>query len=566
MIEGAPRHLLADFRRFAGRRLLLLSLLMLGGALAEGLGIAILVPLLALAGGAELPPLFSTLLGMARSLGPAGRFGAALTAFLVLMLLRSLLLYSRDLTMARLEADYTADLRLRAAGSLAQGGWTRASRVGLAGMQSLLLTEIPRCIFAVHEMQMAVVTTVLLLVQFGLAILLSPTLAAIAFLVIMLGLAASWGLLKSGRRRGVAISAHGEQSSSAGFRLHSGLKAALAQGTAAQFLRDYGRSLASLSREIVGYAGDLARTRAIASMGAAVAAVVLMLVGHQWLQLPFALLATSLILFARMSGPAQSLQRSIHGFTAFAPAFESVERIVGPLRSAPLEQESAADPLEWRELRLEQASYVHQDSGFRLDGADLTIRAGEWVGLCGPSGGGKTTLADLAVALLHPQQGELKLDGRPLDESVLPRWRQGLAYIAQNEMTFDASVRQNLLAGATRQHDDQSLWTALALVGLDSRIREFEQGLDTELGDRGSALSGGERQRLAVARALLRRPTLIVLDEATNALDQESETMLLGRLRALEPRPAVLLIAHRPGPLELCDRTIRVDSGKVHES
>jgi len=565
MTDNAARRLLADFRQFAGRRFLSLSLLMVGGALAEGLGIAMLAPLLALAGGSGLPQL-SAMLGTIPGWSPATGFVLALGLFLSLMLVRALLLYRRDVAMARLEAEYTADMRLRAAASLARGGWGEASRVGLAGMQSLLLTEIPRCIYAAHEVQMAAVSAVLLIVQFGVAALLSPSLAAVAFLIILLGLAASWRLIKRSHRRGVAISAHGEQSSSAGFRLHAGLKAALAQGTTAEFLQEYGRDLASLSGEMLGFSRDRARTRALASVAAAAAAVVLMLIGHQWLHLPFALLATSLVLFARMSGPAQSLQQSIHGFSAHAPALDAIERTVGRLRREEWRTEREAEPAEWCELKLCRLSYGHPHGDFRLSTGELSIRSGEWVGLSGPSGGGKTTMVDLAVGLLAPSEGVIELDGRPLDQASLPGWRRGVAYVGQNEMLFDASVRRNLLAGSSQRHEDEALWEVIQIVGLRDRILQMDSEMDSELGDRGSSLSGGERQRLMLARALLRRPRLLVLDEATNALDQESEMALLRRLRAMEPRPALFLVAHRAAPLELCDRVIRVDAGQLHES
>jgi ATP-binding cassette subfamily C protein len=130
-------------------------------------------------------------------------------------------------------------------------------------------------------------------------------------------------------------------------------------------------------------------------------------------------------------------------------------------------------------------------------------------------------------------------------------------------MTFDDSIRQNLLAGSDAAHSDLELWGGLDLVGLADRVRVLPEGLDAQVGDRGSSLSGGERQRLAIARALLRTPSLLILDEATNALDPDSEEQVIRRLRAIEPRPAALVIAHRQRPLDLCDRVVRMDDGRL---
>jgi len=148
---------------------------------------------------------------------------------------------------------------------------------------------------------------------------------------------------------------------------------------------------------------------------------------------------------------------------------------------------------------------------------------------------------------------------------VLERWRAGLAYVGQEGSVFNDSVRGNLLAeGAVA--DDEALWDALGLVGLADRIRAFPAGLDESVGDRGSQLSGGERQRLVIARALLRKPSLLILDEATAALDAASEGALLERLRSIEPRPAALVVAHRDSTLAYCDSTLHIRHGALEKS
>ena len=130
---------------------------------------------------------------------------------------------------------------------------------------------------------------------------------------------------------------------------------------------------------------------------------------------------------------------------------------------------------------------------------------------------------------------------------------------------FDDSIRGNLLAESASA-DEPALWAALELAGLAKRVRAFPGGLDERVGDRGSQLSGGERQRLAIARAMLRSPSLLILDEATAALDATSEAELIDRLRALDPRPAALVVAHRATTLAHCDRIVAIRDGKVEES
>ena len=553
--------LLRDYRRFAGRRFALAVALMLGGAVAEGLGILALIPLLALAAGsAELPQALRGLAG-AGTLSPDQRFVAALGLFLGAMALRSWILYRRDRLLSRLRAGYEASLKLRAAESLAARGWAAAAEVGQAGMQSLLLTDIPRTAVAVHFYQAALVSAVMLGVQFALAAALSWQLSLAGLVMIALGMGLSWLWIGRGQRSGIAISEVSGRSSAAAFRLHSGLKAALAQGTVPAFLREYRSSLTDLTGESVRFDRDRALASALASAGAALSAAILLVIGDRILELPIAVLLTVLVLFARMSGPAQLLQQSLQGFAAHVPSFLAVDRHIRAARSALPEPPAAAEPLDWHRLVLDNVGYRHRAGSGGVEGVRIEIGAGEWIGLAGPSGAGKTTLADLVAGLLPPAEGTIAVDGQALDGATLEHWRRGLAYVGQADTVFHDSVRGNLLADGSSA-DEAAIWAALDAVGLGERVRAFPAGLDGHVGDRGSSLSGGERQRLTIARALLRRPRLIILDEATNALDAESEAEVLGRLRALDPRPAAVLIAHRPAPLELCDRLVRIDGGR----
>ena len=178
------------------------------------------------------------------------------------------------------------------------------------------------------------------------------------------------------------------------------------------------------------------------------------------------------------------------------------------------------------------------------------------------NGAGKTTLVDLVAGLLAPETGLIEIDGKPLVGQVRERWRAAIAYVGQEGSVFSDSVRGNLLAEGARA-DDVDLWQVLETVGLGPRVRAFAAGLNESVGDRGSQLSGGERQRLALARALLRRPSLLILDEATAALDPESEALLIERLKAIEPRPAALIVAHRESTLSHCDSVVVIQHGVV---
>jgi ATP-binding cassette subfamily C protein len=558
--RSAIRALLDDYRKFAGPRLWLAVALMFGGALAEGFGLLMIVPLAGIAIGERTHGRFA---GFAPGLSADQRFLLALALFIAAMAARSALIYARDVELGRLQTGYEASLRLRSAATLARRGWTFAGRIGQAGMQSLLLTDIPRAGQAVAHVQLFAVAGMMLLVQFALAALLSPTLALLALSILALGSWLSVRWVRRGARSGVALVERSEESAGSGFRLHAGLKSALAQDTVPSFLAEYRSSLDRATTELTRFLRDLSAARSFAFVAGAVTAAMLLFVGYRWLALPFPVLITALVLFARMSAPAQQLQQSVQSAAALAPSFAAIERRLDGLEDARAET-APAGALEWSELRADAVAFEHRE-GLGLSEVSLVLRRGEWLGIGGPSGVGKTTLVDLIAGLLVPTQGILTVDGKALDQAILSGWRASLAYVGQEGSVFDDSVRGNLTADGAKA-GEQALWQALAVVGLDHRVRSLPAGLDEKVGDRGSQLSGGERQRLALARAILRRPTLLILDEATSALDVDGEAELLERLRALEPRPAAMVVAHRPSTLAQCDSVVTIRHGMADKA
>jgi ATP-binding cassette subfamily C protein len=220
--------------------------------------------------------------------------------------------------------------------------------------------------------------------------------------------------------------------------------------------------------------------------------------------------------------------------------------------------------LPFETLELHDVSFRYEGApADAVSGIDLSLRRGESIGIAGATGAGKTTLADLILGLHAPSRGEVLLDGRPLAES-LPAWQKQIGYVSQDLYLIDDSLRKNVALGiAEDQIDEERLRRALRAAQLEDFVAGLPLGADTVVGERGVRVSGGERQRVAIARALYHAPALVVLDEATAALDPATESHLVRALEALGERRTLIVIAHRLSALEGCDRVIVLAGGRV---
>jgi ATP-binding cassette subfamily C protein len=215
-------------------------------------------------------------------------------------------------------------------------------------------------------------------------------------------------------------------------------------------------------------------------------------------------------------------------------------------------------------IALERVGYTYPGSAApALDDVSLSVQRGESLGIVGPTGAGKSTLIDLIVGLLPPGTGRVLIDGTDLAGRTRA-WRRHIGYVPQAVVLLDDTLRHNVALGiADRDIDEARIAAALRVAQLEATVAALPAGLDTVLGERGVRLAGGERQRVGIARALYHDPEVLVLDEATAALDTATEAAMADALRALRGDKTVLLIAHRLSTVRDCDRIVVVDGGRV---
>ena len=282
--------------------------------------------------------------------------------------------------------------------------------------------------------------------------------------------------------------------------------------------------------------------------------------GHVLAGLPLAELIISGIGFFQILSITSRLQRYLQQAVQLESAFI---RTTALIEHAEAQREinlgHAAPPVPCS-CRFEGVSFRRSATQV-LDRLDLEIPEGEITVLQGHSGSGKTTIVDLLLGLIAPSEGRILLGATPLADVDLWAWRRHIGYVPQELNLFHATIRDNItLLDSTI--GDADVWEALELAGAALFVRQLAHGLDTDVGEMGSKLSGGERQRISLARALVSRPAILILDEVTSALDPVTEAQVLANIVALRGRFTVLTISHRPAWAMAADRVYDLHGGK----
>ncbi|UQZ85685.1 Heterocyst differentiation ATP-binding protein HepA [Paenibacillus konkukensis] len=271
-------------------------------------------------------------------------------------------------------------------------------------------------------------------------------------------------------------------------------------------------------------------------------------------------------LWPRFTGIQSNLEQIASALPAFASLLQLQEqcRASREIRDGELAPEDVAPLAVERGLECRGVSfrYNRQEPVRALERIDLYIPAMRMTAVIGRSGAGKSTLIDMLMGLLRPEEGQVLVDGVPLGGRLLQRLRKAVGYVPQDPLLFGGSIRENLLL-IDPEASERQLWEALEFAAADEFVRRLPQGLDTLIGDRGVRLSGGERQRLVLARAILRRPSILVLDEATSALDAENEARIQEALERLKGKMTIVVIAHRLSTIRNADQVVVLDQGRI---
>jgi ATP-binding cassette, subfamily C, bacterial len=567
---GVPR-LAREMWRLDARRTVLALTLSLAAAAFEALGVVVLVPLLAAVG---LPsPAGATgrmgglahralaLFGLRPSLGPV------LGLFIVVTALQALAMRAQSVAGWRLQLGVALRMRRRLYAAIAGARWLHFTRIRSSELVHALTVECDRCGACASNLLSVVTWALVSAAYFLLALRVSAAASLVAAgsgAALMLALR---GYAHSVRRQGEGFSrAHGEMTSAATEHLQS-MKVVKSYGAEERNVAIFGAAAQHAADVHMAASRLYADSRALFTVGSVLLLGVVTWVSVAVLRLPGTTTLVLAFIFFRLVPRLQNLQQMQQMLMHDLPAYENVTRRIAALE-AERERRAPGAPVHAlaRGIRFEDVSFAYPTAAREaVSGVELEIAARRTTAIVGASGSGKTTVADLVMGLVLPSAGRVVVDGRVLDEEWMGGWREGIGYVAQDTVLFHDSVRENL-RWARPDASDEELGEALRAAAADGFVGALPQGIDSVIGDRGVRLSGGERQRLALARALLRRPALLILDEATSALDSENERRIRDAIAALHGRVTILLITHRLSSVRDADAIHVMQDGRIVES
>lgn len=530
-------------------------------SLLGGIGIVMLIPLLnqlEIGSGGDLPDFLLAL--------PYGwRVAALLAAYVALVTVKALL--SRALSIRESEFIENTSLRLRDELYAAVSGasWESLTARKNTDTISLFTSQCGQVSAGISEVIHLLASLVSTGIQLGIALWMS---APVTLLVCLLGacmLAVFKPLRKKSRDYGDEMIRISREFYAELQNQLSSVKEVRAYGVEREHAETFGRINRSFVDARMRYVRLSATPGVVYSVAAALLIAAVYLVCTLGMRVETDRLVVLVYVFARLWPLFSGFQGRMQFISSCVPAYEKLTEALSSLRSEREPEEMEADFSNWREAVFDGVHFVYRDAKEEtLRGVSFSLRRGEILALLGRNGAGKTTAVNLLLGFLLPKAGEIRVDGKALTAANLRAWRRQAGYVPQDPLILNASVRENL----TRFHPgatENDVITALKAAMAWDFVCSLPQGLDTSLGDRGVRLSGGERQRIVLARVLLGKPSLIVLDEATNALDYESETAFRKVVQSIRGRAAVVVIAHRLTTVRMADRVMVLENGVITE-
>ncbi|TPK11959.1 ABC transporter ATP-binding protein [Mesorhizobium sp. B2-5-9] len=563
----------AVIARIGGRRTWTALLFLILGSLTEGVSILLLVPLLHLVGRADQD--FAVRLPnieFVRWLVPGGtlQLTTVLCALVGLVAVQAAFNRFKSVYMARLLFDFINRLRMNLFESIGKARWGVFTRMRGSDLDHALTGDIDRVQGAAFALLMLVQIAVLLAGYLVISMFISPVMTAFAVVIGIVMFIALQPFRSRATAFGRILTTNRQDQYRTVSEFLGGIKVAKSLNVEASYFAQLQVTLEKMKADNIAYVRNSSIGTAVFQVASVVGLSVFIYVALVRFHLSLAEIVVLLLVFMRIAPRFMDMQTQAQQVLINLPAYTAMRnlqaRFDAEREPGALESTDARNLTLDTGLNIRDVSFVYDDGAGKAVVSDITfgLPAGKVTALIGPSGSGKSTIADMLLGLLEPTTGKILVDGVELDAGNRRRWRDQVAYVPQDVFLLHDTIAANLRLAAPQASEDD-LWKALRAAHAGDFVDRLDLRLNTVVGDRGVRLSGGERQRIALARALLRKPSLLILDEATSALDWQNQSLIARSIDGLRGAMTILTIAHRPSMIAFADWVVAMEDGRVVE-
>jgi ABC-type multidrug transport system fused ATPase/permease subunit len=538
----------------------------------EGVSIYLLIPLLGLTGifnlGSLTIPFLDNVNSVVHQIPGRMQFATMIVLYVLLVISQAIIQRNQTVLNTRIQQSFIRSLRLSTYRDLLQAEWKLYLRTRKSDISHILNNELVRIIVGTGLAMRLATTIIFTLIQVAFAFWLSYKLT---LLVLLCGtLMAIFSRRFSRRAKTIGVeTTELTKSYIAGITDHfNGIKDIKTNMLEHQHYNWFLALCKQLESNFIKFAKLQTSTQLFYKTTSAILIGLFIYVSFEVLHVSGGELMLIIVIFSRLWPKFITLQNSWEQIVTSIPAFTSLMELQKECaETKEFELRSADEELAIRmesEIECRNMSYRYDPNKpeFALKDVNIRVPANSMTAIVGRSGAGKSTLIDLLIGLVRPESGEVLYDGVPLTARNTLAHRRMVSYVPQDPFLFHSSIRDNLKLVDPHAIDER-LWEALRFAAAEDFVRKLPDGLDTIIGDRGIRLSGGERQRLVLARAILRKPSILVLDEATSALDNENEAKIQAALERLKGSMTIVVIAHRLSTIRNADQVIVIEQGRV---
>jgi len=564
-----------DLYHYAEKRLLINIALMLISGLMAGVGVVMLIPLLSLTGVVDGEttnyPLFAQFFSFFNGFEKSERLLMVLVTYIAVISLQAIINRKQSILNMEIIQGYTKHRRISLYQKVLNADWLTLAGRKNSDIVNAFTIEINRVAAGTIYLLQIIAQSIMALFHLAISFMMSPLLTLFVLFcgsLIFLYLNSS---LRESKKLGLSLhKINQDLFSSITEQLH-GVKEVKSYGIEQSQLSAFTKTSIDIEKNMVDFVRVQTKPDLYYKIGAAIAVSLFFYFAVNFFKVEPAALLIIIFIFSRLWPVFSSFQNNLQNIFVMLPSFAALKQLEEDFSQnaeTMLQSSDIVSPLAVeKSITLENVSFRYNENqdSFSIQNLNLKIPAKTMVALVGRSGCGKTTIVDLLLGLLQPQNGTVLIDGLPVNSDLLKSWRKSIGYVPQDPFLLNNTIRENLLR-FTPKASEIEINNALKSASALEFIQNLPDGLNTVIGDRGIKLSGGERQRIVLARALLRKPQILVLDEATSALDSHNEYKIQTAVEQLRGSMTVVVIAHRLSTIQHADTIVVIDRGAVVES